>query len=129
MWEMSCFFRSVSQNTGDQLNTLEALQPQPRLCFAERFLILRSTSQQSTLVAGVLLHGHRSPDNPDRSEPQLLQHCVLFSNASLADSWAHSLQNPSQTHQLSSAGIGCFDLFIGNENKWRRRTADIGFCC
>lgn len=38
--------------------------------------------------------------------------------------------NPSQTHanQLSSAGIGCFDLFMGNENKWRRRTADIGFC-
>lgn len=33
------------------------------------------------------------------------------------------------THQLSTVGSGCYDLFMGNENKWRRRTADIGFCC
>lgn len=26
-------------------------------------------------------------------------------------------------------GGNCCDLFIGNENKWRRRTGDIGFCC
>lgn len=128
---MTCFFSSVSHNTGDQLNTPKALQPQPRLCFSHCFIILCSTSQQSTLVAGVLLHAHRFPDNPDLSEPQLLQHCLLFSSASAPDSRAHSLHKPSQTHvrQLSSAGIGCIDLFIGNENKWRRRTADIGFCC